>query len=1240
MGRLKKYLILLIIIVCSVFTFAELPQAPNTVITENPDKEVTTVEAPKNREHAEMNIAVNKLIPKEIDTYKLSDTEFYIKLPSNLKLEEDEVFYLSENIEKIPDISTINGKKFFSNREKFDPLVENMEDFLYVYNNDFILVDRALYGIKGFIVSKLNKKTGKVIEVYKTKKFVERYLERITAIDNDKELRFKLTDEMIKILSNNEYEVLLGRDFREIFEKKDKNIKKINYKIDRDDKVLLIDNERKLDGIKIVITKNKKIEKIYIGNVYKNAEQRHIPFQTAWRSYVNYSKTKIVKMAGGGYLLQFGEFVRGNLVIADDGQSTDDGVKRTNFSIISDYTMNAGDKDKRKLFRTDVDYKFYNSSNSTGKTLGRRHLYRPDTPLFGSSDTSRDLISAPARNKQSMNMIDGTHVSNSHTIDGYVGWTLSWVFQIKISDSEYEDYLINSGFNKITNLSAIDGKIRSLDRNGKNPIDVDIPLIAKNEIDANFESIKYIERQRKIKLEWDKIIEIKNKLEVVDGALLFYFREDGKIGVTSQAKPSYSNAYILKPGNDYTGGGAVFSYKKDMYILNEQELRISGGNIEGSWKPTDTTGGSNIKFDKYASYLGVNKKDFIGLTLANNYKGYKDTDGNNPIFMFQILPSDATYGEYKKLKYSQTITIPMYSLNTKTKFLDKLTIEITPSKKKGYAIIQLKNPLVQSKTSSIYGKMRVSPIGIDNENAKGGYTDENDRIIVSNDKNSQFKGIKIAGKVIPVTKEQEGKKFTIEFDNGLPSPEYSFGSGDPTSPKEFTSNGVRMFIDYQDVENISKYGTDFGLMEWDLKAKNIPISINHDGFFNSYLIKIPEFDGKVYYDETLSSLVNISREELKEEKCEILMENKEIVLTEINIGTKDYDLRILGMKDSSSANLRLVIPKIITANIVQDGQILGKIELKTVVTEITGKTTDDSENWYLYPTNDGYKNNSSTLAKLKISGNLGKVSLLKNLNSIGTTTFEVQALNSNLIMIEVYGKGKENIIVKDYYCKITNLNFDEVFDMSREGIGKVKEGVTTFELPDNNNIEIYQSESQLASIKGSDFKNSGYEIPNSGLKLRYSTSSQKLSIEKLAYKELNESYKLQLKSAGVVVKEIIIELKNKKGFEIIDGYGKLDFGDFFPGDIKQARDTIKFKNPENANIKMELKEKAIEMNKLGVTIPTENQKIQVRKLEVYDLNTKNPDENHFQIKGEAVTTPATEVGKYKGVAEVIITIIP
>ncbi len=66
MKKVKTKIVLFFLVLNCVFLFAGADEVPNTLITENPEREVKTIKAPKNRESAKMSIKVNKVDIKKI----------------------------------------------------------------------------------------------------------------------------------------------------------------------------------------------------------------------------------------------------------------------------------------------------------------------------------------------------------------------------------------------------------------------------------------------------------------------------------------------------------------------------------------------------------------------------------------------------------------------------------------------------------------------------------------------------------------------------------------------------------------------------------------------------------------------------------------------------------------------------------------------------------------------------------------------------------------------------------------------------------------------------------------------------------------------------------------------------------------------------------------------------------------------------------------------------------------------
>ncbi|WP_297597280.1 hypothetical protein [uncultured Cetobacterium sp.] len=169
-----------------------------------------------------------------------------------------------------------------------------------------------------------------------------------------------------------------------------------------------------------------------------------------------------------------------------------------------------------------------------------------------------------------------------------------------------------------------------------------------------------------------------------------------------------------------------------------------------------------------------------------------------------------------------------------------------------------------------------------------------------------------------------------------------------------------------------------------------------------------------------------------------------------------------------------------------------------------------------------------------------------------------------------------------------------------------------------------------------EYKNLGIEI---GIK-----SSGELFILKKENKPINEIFtiKIYYKAAGkIFLGQMEVDIFNQgTTFEILPGKGKLDFGDFFPGDIKKAESLIEFKNPTNAKILIDLSStnnNNMYRQNSGITSQTT---IPLKNIQVKDLKSNSGNVNSFKILGEAITTKDTESGEYKGILDVIITVIP
>lgn len=110
---MKKYILTLgaffmMLISLTTFSNTNEEKVPNELIVNNPKKEVTTVESPKNREHGEMNISVTKINPIEIVGREVNG-----KLEFNLpeKVNSDNKILVTQDVSHIQGLVKLNGKE-------------------------------------------------------------------------------------------------------------------------------------------------------------------------------------------------------------------------------------------------------------------------------------------------------------------------------------------------------------------------------------------------------------------------------------------------------------------------------------------------------------------------------------------------------------------------------------------------------------------------------------------------------------------------------------------------------------------------------------------------------------------------------------------------------------------------------------------------------------------------------------------------------------------------------------------------------------------------------------------------------------------------------------------------------------------------------------------------------------------------------------------------------------------------
>ena len=637
--QIKYFIYFILLLVSSIMIFSKPPQAPNKLVTENPKREVTTVEASKNREHAEMDITVKKLNLKSLISYKLSDLEFYIQLPKNETLNQDEVYFVSKTVDDIPNISTVNGKKVFSNLEKFKNYNIKTKDFIYTHKDNFILIDRAPIGIKEFVVSKLNKTTGEINQVYSSKDFKETPVEKISGViePGNTHVVFNLSEEILKELTTEGNRIEVGTTFNKILttnkleRKTDKEA--LTYTIEAETSRLLVEDKEKLNEIKILVFNKDGIKKIYKGDIFLPSIDKAT--NKAWLKYSPFRFPKLVPQSDGNFLVKLGHFVRGNRAKnINDFSYTDDGLYCWNFNLTSEFSMNAGNKDPRILYGTDVHYIVSSNLNPTGIELPKKHLYRDDQPLFGNF-FSGDFSSTDSPSGKTLNMWDNTltqgHYSSSTTV---VGWFLSFELQFRLSREEYYN-MRRLGLNKIKNKSRISGKIRSFSSHYP-PIyvHISIPLIEANAIDTEFDesTIPTIPLDPLIS---EGTVTLKNpiyKKSGEKGGVLLFF---GEPTLNAETQGYEQNIGLTE--------GKIGLFKPQLGYLGGPDVKITGKVTAGVGTPVPTT----TKMLNLGSGEHLEEQVFISGLENNLTVSYPNATSNKNGTLIGINTWNLDAGEYQ-----------------------------------------------------------------------------------------------------------------------------------------------------------------------------------------------------------------------------------------------------------------------------------------------------------------------------------------------------------------------------------------------------------------------------------------------------------------------------------------------------------------------------------------------------------------------------------------------------------------
>lgn len=169
-----KFFFKFLIIFYTIFTsnlYSSTSEIPNEKVFDNPKKEVTTVEAKKNKEHAEMNIKVNKLSIQKIEGYDIGNgkTQYFIpkeekenKLLKNLTNNTENQYLIFETKEQLSDYLNKNKKakkkRDIANPIQYEVMQDENQTMLTVNsNNDVYILDNKNNVYFGSVFSRNDK---------------------------------------------------------------------------------------------------------------------------------------------------------------------------------------------------------------------------------------------------------------------------------------------------------------------------------------------------------------------------------------------------------------------------------------------------------------------------------------------------------------------------------------------------------------------------------------------------------------------------------------------------------------------------------------------------------------------------------------------------------------------------------------------------------------------------------------------------------------------------------------------------------------------------------------------------------------------------------------------------------------------------------------------------------------------------------------------------------------------------
>ena len=529
------------------------------------------------------------------------------------------------------------------------------------------------------------------------------------------------------------------------------------------------------------------------------------------------------------------------------------------------------------------------------------------------------------------------------------------------------------------------------------------------------------------------------------------------------------------------------------------------------------------------------------------------------------------------------------------------------------------------------------------------------------EKNGEF-AISAGSTIVPIaTKEQTGSDQV----------EITIGSSTKTEPVNWgdinTENGImstvygnigasEIGIDFQGPN--SNNGIDIALTKWDLNAISTTLEVNFPLIKNKINLNIPRFDPLPYYDYnavppggTVDPNVPITPISPLNKHFEAIVDEKMSgTLLKIPIMTKNYDLRILGKIINLPSKLALKVPresKFKVTSMAENGTLVTtEHNVGVSVVDFTGEYKLNSDGYInLFPPNQGVEGDNSALSgyiKLELEGNLRSAEIKK--------IIKLESQNTPFLQIGIGNNGEFDKTIIDKVTittQFTNLNQEVDF---------TNHDLTSKERPDNtiesdsflveydNNFILYENGTKIYSGDMDKLINDGIVIPKSGVSIKFDSGNSKLLFKKVGYKDYdNNKLKLTfMTKSGHLIRDVNLDVKNDSGFEILDGQDSLNFGHFFPGNIKNASRLIEFKNLYNLEVLVDLDRPNNDENiYLGGTKNNDPTKtIPLTNTIVKDVKTVGNRISSFKIGATATTNQSTKAGKYKGSLNVIVIIDP